>query len=224
LIDADDTLWENNIYFERAISNFISYLDHHVHTPEQVRSHLNGVEHETIRVHGYGMETFHRSLVTCFEQLTEAPLTTRNRDSIQRFAWSIAEATLELLPGVEETLADLSLRHTLTLVTKGNLLEQTNKLRRSGLASHFAVVEVLPEKNLDAYNALAHRHGWQPETTWMIGNSPKSDINPALSAGLNAVYIPHPSTWVLEKEELQQPSNSQKLMELASFPHLAEFF
>src|SRR5271155_5135883 len=70
LVDADDTLWENNIYFERAIADFISYLDHRVHTPDEVRSHLNRVEHQTIRDYGYGLQSFHRSLVTCFEQLS----------------------------------------------------------------------------------------------------------------------------------------------------------
>ena len=67
LIDADDTLWENNIYFERAITSFVSYLDHRVHTAEEVRSHLNQVEHDTIRTHGYGLHSFRQSLITCFE-------------------------------------------------------------------------------------------------------------------------------------------------------------
>ena len=75
LIDADDTLWENNIYFERAIAAFISYLDHRVHTPEEVRERLNHIERATIAAHGYGLQSFRRSLVTCFEHLADAPVT-----------------------------------------------------------------------------------------------------------------------------------------------------
>jgi putative hydrolase of the HAD superfamily len=114
LIDADDTLWENNIYFERAITSFISYLDHRVHTPEEVRGHLNRVEHNTILAHGYGLNSFRRSLITCFEQLTDIPITEEKHRRIESFAQSIADHEIELLPNVAPTLADLATRHRLT--------------------------------------------------------------------------------------------------------------
>src|ERR1019366_10254832 len=75
LFDADDTLWENNIYFERAISAFISYLDHRIHTPDEVREHLNTCERATIANHGYGLRSFRKSLIACFEQLTDQRVT-----------------------------------------------------------------------------------------------------------------------------------------------------
>jgi putative hydrolase of the HAD superfamily len=224
LIDADDTLWENNIYFERAITSFISYLDHRVHTPEEVRSHLNSVEHATVLSHGYGLKSFRRSLITCFEQLTDAPLTDEKHRRIESFAQSIADQEIELLPNVASTLADLATRHRLILVTKGNPEEQTGKLSRSGLASHFYAVEVLLEKHHDAYVSLASNHGCEAANTWMIGNSPRSDINPALSAGLNAIFIPHDFTWVLEHEVVNQPPAGQHLLELATFADLAQYF
>jgi len=224
LIDADDTLWENNIYFERAISSFISYLDHRVHTPEQVREHLNHCEHATIAAHGYGLRSFRRSLIACFEQLTDAPVTPEKHQRIVSFAQSIADQEIELLPGVAETLTDLATRHRLILVTKGDPTEQTDKLHRSGLAPHFSAVEVLPEKHNEAYLALAAHHACEATTTWMIGNSPKSDINPALGAGLHAVFIPHDFTWVLEHEVVNQPPNGQRLLELAAFAELTHHF
>jgi putative hydrolase of the HAD superfamily len=224
LIDADDTLWENNVYFERAITSFISYLDHRVHTPEEVRGHLNSVEHATIRAHGYGLHSFRRSLVTCFEQLTDTPLTEEKHRRIESFAQSIADQEIELLPGVDTTLADLATRHRLILVTKGNQEEQTDKLHRSGLAPHFTAVEVLHEKHPEAYRALSAHHGCVACTTWMIGNSPRSDINPALGAGLNAIFIPHDFTWVLEHEIVNQPPNGQHLLELATFADLSLHF
>src|ERR1700761_3917983 len=90
LIDADDTLWENNIYFERAIAAFISYLDHRVHSREEVREHLNVCERATIAKYGYGLQSFRRSLIACFEQLTDQEVTEEVHQRIVSFAESIA--------------------------------------------------------------------------------------------------------------------------------------
>jgi len=224
LFDADDTLWENNIYFERAISAFISYLDHRVHTGEEVREHLNLCERATIAAHGYGLKSFHRSLVDCFEQLSEGPITPEKHARIVSFADSIAEQEIEVLSGVRETLLELQQRHCLILVTKGNADEQKDKLERSGLAPLFSAIEVLPEKHESAYRLLASHHGCEAQSTWMIGNSPKSDVNPALAAGLNAVFIPHNFTWVLEHEIIDAPPSGQRLLELSTFADLTQHF
>jgi putative hydrolase of the HAD superfamily len=224
LIDADDTLWENNIYFERAIASFISYLNHHKYTPAEVRKALNAVERETILAHGYGLTSFTRSLVTCFERLSPAPVTEEMTQRILGFARSIEEQEIELLPGVEETLADLSTRHRLILMTKGNQAEQADKLARSGLSSHFSAVEIVAEKDPPTYREVLLRHELTPHTSWMIGNSPKSDINPALAAGFHAVFLFHPSTWVLEHAELAAAPEGQQLFELDSFAKLSDLF
>jgi putative hydrolase of the HAD superfamily len=224
LIDADDTLWENNIYFERAIASFISFLNHKTHTVEQVREHLNLCERATIAAHGYGVESFRRSLVDCFEQLTESTITAERHAQIVSFTEAIASSEIELLPGVGETLAELSHRHRLIMVTKGNEVEQTDKLERSGMRPLFSAVEVLAEKNVPAYRALIAAHQCDCGSTWMIGNSPKSDINPALAAGLNAVFIPHDFTWVLEHEMVDAPPGDERLLELGSFRELLSLF
>ncbi len=224
LIDADDTLWENNVYFELAIVGFISHLDHHVHTPAEVRSRLNTVERATIAAHGYGLQSFRRSLISCFEQLAASPINDEQRTRIHSFVQSIADHEIELLPGVADTLAELARRHRLLLVTKGDPKEQVDKLRRSGLAPHFSAIEVLPEKHGEAYRSLSGKHGFEAATTWMIGNSPKSDINPALAAGLHAIFIPHDFTWVLEHEAVDPAPAGQTLLELSSFAQLAEHF
>ena len=101
LIDADDTLWENNVYFERAIAAFISYVNHRDYSPAQVRQELNAVERETILAHGYGLHSFKQSLVTCFDRLSPAPMTDENRRSILGFAQAIEDHEIELLPGVD---------------------------------------------------------------------------------------------------------------------------
>lgn len=224
LIDADDTLWENNIYFERAIASFISYLNHRVFTADQVREHLNHCERATISRRGYGLTSFRQSLVDCFEQLTGQPVPQDKHKRIVSFAQSIADQEIELLPNVDPTLAELATRHKLILVTKGDHAEQTDKLRRSGLSTHFSAVEVLPEKHHAAYRSLANHHACEAETTWMIGNSPKSDINPAFAAGLNAIFIPHDFTWALERENIDHPPANRRLLELATFADLTRYF
>jgi putative hydrolase of the HAD superfamily len=224
LIDADDTLWENNIYFERAIASFISLLDHKFHTAEEVREQLNACERETIAAHGYGLQSFRRSLVNCFEKLSGTPITPTRHAQIVSFTQAIASSEIELLPDVEATLQGLSERHRLILVTKGCEAEQTDKLERSGLRRFFNRVEVLAEKNEAAYRGVIAEHQCEPGATWMIGNSPKSDINPALAAGLNAVFIPHDFTWVLEHEVVDEPTGSERLIELGGFPKLTEYF
>jgi len=110
------------------------------------------------------------------------------------------------------------------MVTKGNETEQTDKLERSGLRSFFSGVEVLAEKNPDAYRGVIAHHGCDRGVTWMIGNSPKSDINPALAAGLHAVFILHDFTWVLEHETVDAPTGDARLVELAGFRELTKYF
>jgi putative hydrolase of the HAD superfamily len=224
LIDADDTLWENNIYFERAIAAFIGFLDHREYSPAEVRQTLNAVERDTILAHGYGLSSFTRSLVDCFERLSTEPVTEEKRERVRSFARTIAEQEIELLPGVAETLADLASRHRLILVTKGNHAEQADKLARSGLAKHFSAVEIVAEKDPATYQGVILRQKVEARSAWMIGNSPKSDINPALAAGLHAVFLFHKDTWVLERAEVAAAPERQHLVELDAFARLSEIF
>jgi putative hydrolase of the HAD superfamily len=224
LIDADDTLWENNVYFERAIAAFISYLNHHAYSPAEVRHALNAVERETILTHGYGLSSFTRSLVTCFERLSPAPVTEEKVQRILSFSRSIEEQEIELLPGVAETLAELASRHCLILMTKGNQAEQADKLARSGLSELFSAVEIVAEKDPPTYRQVIARHELAPHTSWMIGNSPRSDINPALAAGLHAVFLFHKSTWILERDTVDPAPEGQHLLELDSFAKLRTIF
>jgi putative hydrolase of the HAD superfamily len=224
LIDADDTLWENNIYFERVIASFISLLDHKTHSPAEIRAILNQCEHETIRLTGYGLASFEKSLLRCYERVSGAPASEPQAMQIRGFARSIAEQEIELLPGVAETLPGLAARHTIILTTKGDPAEQLHKLERSGIKEHFTAVEVPAEKHVQAYLHIVSKYELDLRRTWMIGNSPRSDINPAIAAGLHAVYIHHPNTWVLEHDELQQPQPPQQLLEVDGFAALRAHF
>jgi putative hydrolase of the HAD superfamily len=224
LIDADDTLWENNIYFERAIARFISFLNHHEFSPEQVREVLNDVERECIITHGYGLHSFAHALARTFERLSVQPVTPESHAQIQSFANSISNHAIELLPEVPETLRHLSQRHRLILLTKGAIAEQSGKVERSGLKQYFSAVEIVAEKNPEAYTSVIETHNLTPDATWMVGNSPKSDINPALAAGLHAVFVPHGDTWILEHEDLNPAPPQQTLLIVGRFAELREHF
>lgn len=221
LFDADDTLWENNIYFERSIAGFISYLNHRSLEPHQVREVPNKIEHEHTHTHGYGLQVFRRSLVHCFEQLSDGPVDDEKHARIMSFVDSIAGHELELLAGVADTLRKLASRHRLILMTKGSQHEQRDKLVRSGLSVHFTAVEVPREKHREAYEDVLVRHSLDARQTWMIGNSPRSDINPALAAGLNTVFITHTHTWVLEHESLAATPLGQTSLRLNAFSELS---
>jgi putative hydrolase of the HAD superfamily len=224
LIDADDTLWENNIYFERAITNFISFLNHHEYSPQQVREVLNQVERESIVTHGYGLHSFAHSLVETFERLAVEPITPALHETINGFAHTIAGHPVEILACVPETLQYLSRRHHLILMTKGAFAEQTGKVERSGLKEYFAAIEIVSEKDVATYQSVISKYGLLWDATWMIGNSPKSDINPALAAGLNAVFIPHGNTWVLEHEEVDSAKPPRQLLVVEKFFELRTHF
>jgi putative hydrolase of the HAD superfamily len=224
LLDADDTLWENNIYFERAIANFISFLNHHEYSPEQVREVLNQVERESIVSHGYGLHSFAHSLIQTFERLAVEPLTPALHETINGFAHTIADHPVEILPGVIETLQYLFPRHHLILMTKGAVPEQTSKVERSGLKEYFSAIEIVSEKNIPTYKSIIAKYELLCDATWMIGNSPKSDINPALGAGLNAVFVPHGATWILEHEEVETAAPPRQLLVVDQFSELRSHF
>ena len=220
IIDADDTLWENNIYFERAFDEFVDYLDHSTLSPREIRDVLDEIERINSKLHGYGSKNFGRNLVQCYQHLMERHISESTARTITGFAERILEQPLELIDGVVETLEYLARRHSLTLFTKGNPEEQKLKIDGSGLAPFFAHAAIVKEKDVTAYRLLCASRDLDPSATWMIGNSPKSDINPALAAGMNAVFIPHSRTWILEKEEIAASGQPGEFLQLESFREL----
>ena len=212
LVDADDTLWENNIYFERAFEEFVAFLDHSSMTAPQVRDVLDEIEDANNKIHGYGSLNFGRNLRQCYQRLAERDIREEDLNTVLGFAERILDCPMEVIDGVPETLAYLSQRHDLTLFTKGHPEEQKLKIDRSGLGGFFAHTAIVKEKDAAAYRSLVAERGMALERTWMIGNSPKSDINPALAAGLNAVFVPHAHTWVLERQEIVESGKGRLIM------------
>lgn len=222
-VDADDTLWENNILFERVIDDYLDWLVHPVLTRTEIRAVLDDIERANAVTHGYGSKAFLHSLAECVAKLRERPVTDDEVDRIAVLAAPLIDrGHVELIPGVAETLAVLAARHDLRLLTKGDADEQREKIDASGLAGHFRSVHIVPEKDVGTYAGLLDRFGIAPAATWMVGNSPKSDILPARRAGLRAVFIPHAHTWVLEHDEVD--ASDAGVLRLAAFTDLLHHF
>lgn len=222
IIDADDTLWENNIYFERAFDEFVEFLNHSSLSAREIRDVLDEIELANAKIHGYGSLKFGHNLGQTYRHLAERDVSEADLAIVMGFAERILERPMEVIEGVAGTLQYLCGRHDLTLFTKGNPDEQKLKIDRSGLGDFFGHTAIVKEKDAAAYHQLVADRGMDPHRTWMIGNSPKSDINPALQAGLNAVFVPHAFTWVLEKQEIV-PANG-RLLVLDRFADLQKHF
>ena len=168
LIDADDTLWENNIYFEQAIHTFITFLNHSRLSREEVRAVLDEVE----RLMGYGSANFTKSLVETYRRLAEKDLLEEDVEQVRRFGEQIRSQPLQLLDGVKETLGYLLPRHDLSLLTKGDLEEQTLKVERSGIEQCFRPVVIVQEKDATTYHHIVKELQVDPKRTWMVGSFP----------------------------------------------------
>jgi putative hydrolase of the HAD superfamily len=217
LIDADDTLWENNIYFERVMTEFVAVLGRHGHSADRVEQLLWQTEQRNVKIIGYGSMAFCRSVHEVARTLGASDL----EPWIQEKENWIFHHPIEFMPGVRETLPRLHAANQLVLLTKGREDEQLGKLERSGLARYFHTTEVVFEKSVETYRDMIARHRLAPDQTWMIGNSPRSDINPAKAAGLGTVFIPYHTIWQHEMEEIT-PDGGTLMLE--NFGQLAERF
>ena len=217
LIDADDTLWENNIYFERVTHEFVAALTHRGIASSLAQETLWETEMRNVTITGYGSNAFCRSLHEVARALGAADL----EPKIREWEEFIFHHPVELMPGVRDTLPVLHAHNRLILLTKGRDDEQLGKLRRSGLAGFFHGTEVVFEKTVQTYQDILTKCQLEPRHTWMIGNSPRSDINPAKAAGLRTVFIPYHTTWQHELEEIAPDGDT---LVLEHFDQLADHF
>ena len=222
IFDADDTLWEFNHLFERVIDDYLAWLAHPTSSPVEIRVVLLDIEAANAAAHGYGTAVFLRSLRDCFQHLNERPPSVDELSTIDALARPLLEHHVTPLPGVVETLSQLATRHRLLLLTKGATDEQQRKIDTSELAPHFEHVHIVAEKDVDTYRELTRRHALDPATSWMIGNSPKSDVAPARAAGLRAVFIPNVNTWALEHAELDDDDDG--ILRLRTIGELLDHF
>jgi len=198
--DADDTLWHTERVYRLTESRFAQLLANYADA-EDLSRRLLDTERRMLQFYGYGRKGFMLSMIETAIDVTDGQVPTSVIRDLLALGHDMYADPVETLPGVRETLEQLATEYQMVLITKGDLLDQEQKLARSGLGDLFHAIEIVSDKNADTYRRLFRRHGNGPENSMMVGNSLKSDVVPALAAGSWGVHIPHPLTWALEQAD-----------------------
>jgi len=198
--DADDTLWDNELYFQEAEEKFCELLEDFLpqHT---VSRELLQTEIKNISLYGYGIKAFMLSMIETAIRITEKNIKAETIEKIIAFGQELLEKPVLLLDGVDEVLKSLKPNYRLVMATKGDLLDQERKLKKSGLADFFHHIEIMSEKKEADFQKLIRHLDIRPNEFLMIGNSIKSDILPVLNIGGHGIHIPYHVTWAHEKVE-----------------------
>ena len=202
--DADDTLWHNETYYHEAKKQFAQLLSNYQDN-EHTRRRLDEIEVRNIDIYGYGIKMFTLSMIEAAIDLSDGKIKGPQIREIIDISKEMLTNDVELFEHAEETLAKLSPRFDLMLITKGDHFEQERKIARSGLSGYFRYIEIVTEKSQKSYRALLAKYDIHPNRFLMVGNSLRSDIQPVIAIGGRAVYIPNEHTWFhenLPKEEI----------------------
>ncbi|TBW40945.1 HAD family hydrolase [Siculibacillus lacustris] len=212
--DADDTLWHNETIFHLSEQRFMDLLAGHAAT-EDLAARLVATERRNLKLYGYGIKGFTLSMVETALAVSDADLPVAVIAEILAIGRDMLQHPVEPLPGVVETLRALrGAGHPMVLITKGDLLDQEQKVARSGLAELFETVEIVSEKTAATYRRIFGRWGAGEGEAVMIGNSAASDVLPAIQAGFWGLHIPYEITWVHERAEI--PDDLPRHRRLAS--------
>jgi putative hydrolase of the HAD superfamily len=224
ILDADDTLWENNIFYEQATDAFADLMTQEGFDWNDSRQAFEQVERERVPEVGYAPHEFARSMVITYQRICQEHGRQPNAQietAAEAIGLRVVDYPINLFEGVRETLDQLRDHYRLLMLTKGDQKEQQSKIDRSGLAHFFEAIHIVPEKGPEVFHDLLNNYSLDPQQTWMVGNSPRSDINPALQAGIRAVYIPYEMTWSYEQAPLAETENVRVVKR---FPDLLQLF
>jgi len=219
-LDADDTLWHNESIFHLTQDQYVDLLKDYG-DPDHMKARLLEVEIKNLKLYGYGVKSFTLSMIETAIDLTRGAVPAKTIASIMDLGRAMLEHPVEPLPGVAETLAVLKDGYKLVMVTKGDLMNQEQKLARSGLGDCFQAIEIVSEKDANTYLRVVARQGVPPEDAVMIGNSMKSDVLPALEAGLWGIHIPYHITWAHEHAE--PPADSPRFAKLETISEVPDW-
>lgn len=195
--DADDTLWQNEQFFQMTHARFGALLADHA-DPDHLAQRLEAAERRNLGHYGFGIKGFVLSMIETAIEVTGERVPASVIRQIIDAGQEMLDHPIHLIDGAAETVAALSETHRLVLITKGDLLDQERKLAQSGLGELFDAVEIVSDKTAATYTSAFTRHGTGPEAAMMVGNSVKSDVIPALEAGAWGVHVPHDLTWSYE--------------------------
>ncbi len=195
--DADDTLWVNEPYFREAEDQFAKLLSLY-ETENKIHQELYKVITGNIPLYGYGVKSCILSMIQCATEISNHQLSSETTQKILEIGKDMLTKPIELLPHIKEVLDYLSKKYTLIVLTKGDLLDQEKKLKRSQLLGYFHHVEVMSEKNEQEYQRILNHLDINPQDFLMVGNSLKSDVLPVLKIGADAIHVPFHSVWKFE--------------------------
>jgi putative hydrolase of the HAD superfamily len=196
--DADDTLWNNETFFREAEKEFFFIMKDYIDA-DALRDRLYQIEVGNLDIYGYGIKSFILSMIETASEVTNKQLPGNITQNILDIAKQMLHKPVELLVGVEETLDALAGKYKMIVATKGDLLDQQRKLKKSKLAKYFDHVEIMTDKQILDYKNLLHIIQTDPTHFFMTGNSIKSDILPVLELGGYAMHVPYHTTWLHEE-------------------------
>jgi len=216
--DADDTLWHNEIIFERVHERYRALLARY-HDATTVDRTLLATEKRNLELYGYGVKGFTLCAIETAIALTQGKIGASEIDGILVLGREMLAHPVELLEGVADVVSELAKKHTLLLITKGDLRDQERKLAKSGLAGRFHLVEIVSEKDRSTYETIFRRHAIAPDRFLMVGNSLKSDILPVLALGGAGAHVPYHLTWAHERVE-ELPTADGRFFQLKTMREL----
>jgi putative hydrolase of the HAD superfamily len=196
--DADDTLWVNEPFFREAEEKFCSLLEDFM-PAHAILKELYRTEIQNLALYGYGIKGFMLSMIETAMRISDQKVPVSLVEKILSIGQEMLQKPVELLPGVEEVLTSLNGDYRMVLATKGDLVDQERKLRKSGLEKYFHHIEIMSEKRVEDFAKLIRHLDVAPEDFLMLGNSLKSDILPVLELGAYAIHIPFHVTWIHEQ-------------------------
>lgn len=208
--DADDTLWVNETFFREAEHQFAELLSPY-ETINKIDQELFKKEMDNLKLYGYGIKGFMLSMIESAIEISNGNVSSQILAQILTIGKDMLNKPVELLDGIEEVLQQLSTKYRLILCTKGDLLDQERKLKKSNLSQYFHHVEVMSEKKKEDYTKVLSHLDIAPEEFLMIGNSLKSDILPLIDIGAQAIHIPFHTTWQHEKVDPNKLDSNQYL-------------
>jgi len=206
--DADDTLWVNETYYRAAEAEFVQLLTAY-ETPNKINQELFKKEMQDLHLYGYGIKSFVLSMIETAIEVSNNTISSLAIQSIIDIGKTMIDKPVELLDGVEQVLETLSSKYRLILATKGDLLDQERKLKKSGLTKYFHHIEVLSDKKEANYSQLLNHLDVKPSEFLMIGNSLKSDILPLIHLEAKAIHVPYHTTW--EHEQVHEDETNGKV-------------
>jgi len=198
--DADDTLWHNEALFRLTQARFCELLSDFAE-PQTLDDRLLDAERRNLGHYGFGVKGFVLSMIETAIEVTEERVPASVISDLIAAGQEMLRHPIDLLPYAADAVAAAAERHTVVLITKGDLLDQERKLAQSGLGDLFSAVEIVSHKVTPVYTRIFAQHGDGAARAMMIGNSMRSDVRPAIDAGAWGVYVPHDLVWDLEQAD-----------------------